>query len=282
MAHRRTVIQNGEFSPTGLEDSLRCPRMFYIKKFLQMNPKHSKVAADFGAAFHAACALMYKDHSATIADMIEMFSANWKIDGDGVRNIGTAMQVLPKYYEMYSNLREWISPDEVEVPFELAMPNGTTLVGIIDHIIRRDGMIYPVDIKTTASPLTDWFWTRYTNSFQMGAYTYACNQIIGDIDTIQVSAINIKTAKESDRFSSRPMMRTELQQEEWLNTYIRETELIMRGLNLEEPQKALHFYQRQTACDAFGGCKYLGACRYGLNHPSIQVDMIVGDEDGEE
>ena len=279
---RRSDVNKGEFSPTGLEKHMSCPRQFFIQKLLTLSPKGDKIAADWGSAFHEAVALMWKDHKAKASDMLEKFAENWKHEGDNIRNIATAMVLVPQYYENCHNLREFVDPKEVEVPFELVMPNGTTLIGVIDYIMRRDKMIMPHDIKTTGSYLNESFWARYANSFQMGAYYYACKQLLGQCDNITVDAVGLRSGK-TDKFSRRAMLRTELQQEEWMHTYLTETNSIMAGLRDEPTKRVLHFPQRPTSCTKFmRACKFMGACKHGLDHPSVIVDLEVTSADIEE
>lgn len=284
---------SGEFRPTELEQYLVCPRSYYISKLLHLQSAQANVAMTFGTAIHEALATFYK--GAKLSEMLTTFASNWTIGGDTVRNAANASLILANYFNLYQTSRPYVKAEEVEVRFRLPMPNGTILTGTIDRIFRDGSSIAPHDTKTSSSSLTDFFWKRYDNSFQLGAYDYACRQVFGGCDHVVVDGICVKQGGTGEKFNRKPFIRTDLQREEWLNTYLRITNEILNNIHqiktahpsfispgIPKPANPLDFYQNQTSCDKWGGCPYLGVCKHGLDHTSVVVELVKIEETKED
>jgi hypothetical protein len=280
---KRSNIHKREFSPTGLEDHMRCPRLFYYKKFLKLQSADSTVDLHFGKAIHAGVAEFYRNYKTpgdfTISKIsaIREFSEFWKSEnqvGTQKKSLPSGIDAISRYCDTYRYTTEFYQTDLIEMEQTIAMPNGTYLVMVLDRIFKSGNYIRVDDTKTTSSALTDFYFRTWENSFQLLCYAYAVEQITGACDGIQVDAIRLPIMKDS--YIRRTFQPTELQRVDFLNTYERETNLILAALLEAEP--VLAFPCRQKACSDYGGCKYINICKYGLDYPDVKDQFNIAEE----
>lgn len=290
----RTDVFQGEFSPTGIQTAA-CYRRFYFEKILKLRAVNSTIPLNFGTAFHAAVETFYrmrKEEAELDAIKIaaaQTFAEEWSafgMRGDGVRNLHTGLLAIGRYCETYQFDRSIFELADIECTQWLPMNNGTRILVKLDRVISTPTMIRLVDTKTTSSALTDYFFLKFDNDFQMSCYYYVVEQLLGGCDDIQIDAVRLP-AKDDMCFTRRSFMRTELQIQDMLNTYYHVSEYIMKSLEVvkEKEDPSLYptvFYCNQSECDKFGGCKYRNICKFGLDHPSTKVDFYVEGEEPNE
>lgn len=274
-----TSPQLRQFTPTSLESFLRCPRKYYFEKVLSLQSTRSKIGADFGSAFHKAVSTFYSlrakgelSFEDIVIQSIHSFSADW--DGkeeDGKRNSVQALSLITAYCNCYRNDRSMYREDMIETEQTIEMPLSTTLTCRIDRVLLEDNCVTVVDTKTSGSPLTEWFWKGFLNSFQMRAYRYVVEQILGNCDNVQIDAVKVPLELPEKTFQRRSMDYTELQQAEFLNTYQQVVDRILTNLEYCEEDQLGKFYQCPTACSDYGGCEFLSICQHGLSHPDVKV-----------
>lgn len=276
---KRSDLSKREFSPTGIETYMRCPRLFYYSKHLKLSPISASLDQHFGICFHSALATFFKnfqnpdsyDEARLLS--IKQFGISWKekqVIGNEKKSLQSGITAIDKYCEIYRRSGEFFEPSLIEMEQTLSMPNGTFLVMIIDRIFRAGKDYIRVDdTKTTSSALTDWYFGAWENSFQLMAYDYTVEQICGHCDGIQVDAIRVPIGKES--FVRRTFQLTTLQKADFINTYIRETDSILLAESHPSPEA---FPCRQKSCADFGGCKYLNICKYGFDYPDVKGAFI--------
>lgn len=277
---RRSDLAKREFSPTGLEDYMRCPRLFYYRKFLKLNPTSASLDQHFGLAIHSGVATFFKlfqkesDFDLAKKESVKAFGETWKtkqITGNEKKSLQVGLTTIDTYCKIYQNSKEFYSPELIEMEQVLAMPNDTFLVMIIDRIFRAGKDYIRVDdTKSTSRPLTDWYFASWENSFQLMCYNYTVEQICGHCDGIQVDAIHVPLGK-NENFVRRTFQVTELQKADFLNTYTRETSSILKAVEENSPEA---FPCRQKSCSDFGGCKYLNVCKYGFDYPDVQTQFV--------
>jgi RecB family exonuclease len=301
-------FSEGIFSPSAIETYLDCPRKAYFSYSLHLKSKETSNALLFGSAIHAGVATFYKiknlSHSELItlalqancpqaADLsqntlilvlsIEGFLSIWKdnpIKGDSKRNLESGMLIVTKYVSCYQNDSANYHPDYIETPVSVEMPNRTRLIAIIDRIRTQGGYIV-VDTKTSSWPLTDFFFKGFINSFQLSAYYYVVQEIVGNCDGIQVDGIKVPY-QEKDNFIRRIFLRTEVQMGDWLNTYLSVTNRILATISLPEEKRLLSFPCNQQSCANYGGCPYLTVCQYGFSHPLVKENFTLKQQEKEE
>ena len=266
-------IKSGIFDSSCLKDYLRCPRYFYLRWILGLESRGVNVATGFGEAFHAGKAAWYQTGKDDLVGL-KAFIESWDklgIVGDAKRNAEIGVLLLKQYFNTYRNDGKKYLPEYIECQFAIDMPNGTVLAGRIDAVEENNGLVDVTDTKTTSMQLTEYFWKDYINDFQMSTYLYAVKQLLGRSDSITIDAVSIR-----GNFERRTNFRSDLQEADWLNTYIKITSQIKAKLKMVEEQLAPEFFQNQTSCGDFGKCKYLPICQYGLEHPATSVDFETG------
>lgn len=268
-----------QFTLTSLETFLRCPRKYYFEKCLSLQSNREKTGADFGTALHAAIGKFYElrvDGEVPFEDIvllsIQAFTEKWEGKAeDGKRNAVQGLQLINAYCNCYRNDRATYKKDMIETEVVLEMPLSSFLTCRIDRILLENNCTTVVDTKSSGSPLTEWFWKGFRNSFQLRGYKYVVEQILGTCDNVQVDAVKVPLAEIEKTFQRQSMFYTDLQMEEFLNTYRECVERITAALALPEEKALGKFHQCPTACGDYGGCEFLSVCQHGLSHPDVQV-----------
>lgn len=308
MTCKRTEVERSSpfqltFSPSSLEAYLECARKYAFRSIIGLNHKARNAALGFGAAIHAGIGTYYtvrhmsrsdiaeffkmsdqpafgaKDTKALVLYlMVEAFREIWSemgVGGDEKRSLESGIVILKKYMEVYWHDSSRYLPEYVETPLRMEMPNGTTLIMILDRVRKEESFITVVDTKTSTWSLTDFFFLNFTNSFQLSAYDYSVLNTLGHCDACQVDGIFVPWKEKGDMFVRRTLLRTDLQREDFVNTYLRATDAILSSINRDEPAEAVDlkkFPCNPTSCSKYGGCKYLPVCQHGFTHPSVQID----------
>jgi hypothetical protein len=277
---KRSDLSKREFSPTGIESYMRCPRLFYYSKALKLIPISQSLDQHFGISFHAGVATYYKifqnpdlfDEAKLQA--LKSFGETWKtkqVAGNEKKSLQIGLDVLSKYCDTYRRSQEFFKPELVEMEQTLLMPNETYLVMILDRIfLAGKDYVRVDDTKTTGQALSDWYFKGWENSFQLMSYAHTVKQIVGHYDSIQVDSIHVPMGK-AENFVRRTFQLTSIQEADFLNTYIKETNSILEALKENSPES---FPCRQKSCSDFGGCKYLNICKYGFDYPDVKTTFI--------
>jgi len=290
-----------KFSPTSLEVYMRCKRKYYFAKVLRLTPKGVNVPAEFGSAIHVGVGTFYavremsadkalakfdpsftsnktlSRHELAKILAIKAFTTSWLEEvkqGDEKHSILAGTILLDKYCECYKNDMSKFDANLIECAQWIEMPNNTMLGLILDRVRIEGKYVTIVDTKTSSRSLTDYFFRRFRNSFQMSAGYYAVQQIMKYCDSIQIDGIKVPYS-EKDGFVRQIFDRSELQMADWLNTYLNCTNQIIENLEKDEKGRLESFYQCPTACDDYSGCPYLSLCMYGLNHPAVKEGFIM-------
>ena len=284
----------GSFSATGLETYLTCPRKFYLKYLSKLSVTSSPASLVFGAAIHHAVGTFYtvKDlpegsirsmfsvpAGITTAMLMEYvcvraFTQKWNeagIEGDGKRNLVNGIDIICKYISTYKGDTAAYLPEYIETNTSLMMPNGTRLICIIDRIQKESSYISVCDTKTSSWPLTDYFFKKFINSFQLSCYDYATISLLGDCDNVCIDGILVPNRGTGDSFIRRTFLRTDHQRAEFLNTYTGITDRIREDLAKSEEDAVKCFSCNPTACDNYGGCEYIPLCQYGFTASSLCI-----------
>lgn len=247
------------YHPTGIEDYLRCPRKFYYKTINIQEDIEESVDLIFGRCIHAGVAYFYKEKR-DLMGIIQAFRKDWPEDfqGSEKKNLMVGLAVMEAYYKNYINDPIIFKPEHVECTQPIEMPNGTFMQGTLDRIsISSNDYTMITDTKTTTMPLTDYWFRNFENSFQLGAYYHITLSIFDHCDAVQIDGIRVPLKGKED-FNRRSWPRTEIQQKEWLNTYLKCTdEIEAAGDNIEK------FVCNPTSCGDYSGCQFLSLCTLG-------------------
>ena len=302
----RSDPKKGEFSPSSLQTYMRCPRMWYIQKGLQIVEKEQSANLGYGTWLHAGVEWFSRIRAMEREAILELFpnlefetphtaaklvaikkiveaSKETPIAESHIHSLDNAIVTMDRYCENYKDDPVFSTDAELESMGHLPMPNDTVLFLRIDRVRRDGNTVGILDTKTTKSSLTPYFFNSFQNSFQLSAYFYYAQQVLGRCDYVQIDAIKVPPPQKANAvpFARETFMRTEVQMADFLNTYYRMTEEIKKGLNLPEKEQLQFFNCMQTACGDYGGCAFLGLCTHGLEHPSMRVDFdFKGEKNG--
>jgi hypothetical protein len=285
----RTNPFNGEFSPSSVELS-KCMRRYYYEKILKIKPKVTPTALIFGIAVHAGVEKFYNLKAAGVDDYdhvqvetVQTFLLKWNefgILGDLKRNADTGIICMSNYVSRYWEEFHNFKMEEIETKQWIPMPNGTMLLVVMDRIMNQSGHINVVDTKTTSMPITEWYFRQFENHLPTSLYFNAVKKILGRCDSIIIDAIKVpppSATSKSEAFGRNSFLRTDLQIEDAITTYVNRTDYIMEGLAKPQDEWASHFYCNQGECDKFSGCPFISICKHGFDHPSVRVDFDIGD-----
>ena len=285
----RTDLFKGEFSPSGL-NTASCLRRFYLEKVLRLSYTGNVVPLNFGSALHSAVETFYKLRKQGLPfeqlrmACVQEFAERWSeygIYGDSKRNLDTGMLTVANYCDTYRYDSSSFDVADIECTQWLPMENGTRILVKIDRVLIGDSLIRLVDTKHTASALTSFFFKKFENDLQTTAYYMVVATLLGRCDDIQIDAICVPPSTPSqpkrECFVRQHFMRTDLQVEDFLNTYKHVTDYIMDSLAKPKEKWPSLFYCNTSECDKYGGCKFLPVCTHGLEHPAVQLDFVIGD-----
>lgn len=287
----RTDLSKGEFSPSGLVTAT-CLRRFYYEKVLGMKPISTPVALVFGIAVHKAVEKFYQltsgkdkiSHEEKVAikiAVIQAFTASWTeggLAGDMKRNLETGIMICNAYVERYVHEGSRFSLEDIETEQFIPMPNGTVMLVKLDRVLREKHMVVLVDTKTTSGAITPYFFRQFENHLPTSLYTYVLRQLLGRCDYVMIDAIKVpppSATSASEPFGRQTFMRTDLQIEDAVNTYVNKTDYIMNALAKPEEQWASRFYCNMNECDKYSGCPFLDVCKHGMTHPTVRINFDI-------
>lgn len=266
---------------------MKCPRYYLLNQIRGIQPIASNVHLAYGSAIDAGVSFLYQHRgdysfSELKRQAIQEFAIEWTkhgLRGNEKKNLATGMVIMDAYCTYYKNDTAKYHPDYIQAPVHSEMADGSLLGGVIDRVWQmEDNVVCPVDTKTSGWPLTPYWWKQWQNSFQMTAYYYLCEQILGHIVNIQIDAIKVPMGKTmEDTFQRRIFDRTPLQIKEFKRTYTAKVAKAKRAAAYEEggdTKKAeQEMHCEQAACSDYGGCKYLDICMHGMNHPTAKLNF---------
>ena len=278
--YRHSDPKKGQFSLTSLEDYMSCSRLYWYKKPIGLTPIIKPLSLVFGGCVHAGVGEWYlnaeDDFDTRKEKVFRAFCKEWEEfgdpEGDGVRSLEIGLDILDNYCKTYKDDKDVYLNEFIETPASIVMPNGTELFFRIDRLRSLGNDYTVVDTKTSKAYLTDWFWVKFKNSFQLIGYAYAVNKLLdGDWDSVQVDAIKVPRPAKKDTLAldRREFYITDIQFAEFENTYCKVTDQIMKGLELPEDEQALYFHQVMTSCDKYGGCSFIELCQFGFDNVSV-------------
>ena len=297
-------IEERKFSPSFLSD-FSCPRKGYLRRIRSYSEKVESVHLTFGKAFHEARAVFYlarempieesrekfgpslspsagisrKEWSKLLAvhAFTEAFSECKELDPKGLKTMEGGMVLVYKYCETYENDTDHFTPEMIEVPIYVEMPNDTLLIGVCDAVKKRGPHWTVLDCKTSGRPLTDFYFRTFELHEQTDLYVYAVGQVCGECLSCTIDAVHVPYVKgKTGNFRREGILKTDFQIEEVVNSYVKKTNFIIEGFKLPEEERMAYFYQERSLCSMYGGCRFLSLCTHGLNHPAISVGFQKG------
>ena len=144
-------------------------------------------------------------------------------------------------------------------PLDMYTPNGTQylLCGHLDRVADLNGLVYIVDIKTTKSTLSSYFFQQFSPNNQMSFYSVAAKVVYGDY-VHGVIVDGIQAAVGFNRFGRSIAHRSPGLQEEWLTQAM--------GWIKQAEEMAIEFgddpwpMNDTIGCHQYGRCPFLDIC----------------------
>ena len=146
-------------------------------------------------------------------------------------------------------------------PLDMYTPDGTQylLCGHLDRVADLNGLVYIVDIKTTKSTLSSYFFQQFSPNNQMSFYSVASKVVYGDY-VHGVIVDGIQAAIGFNRFGRSIAHRSPGLQEEWLTQamgWIKKAEEMVVEFG-DDP-----WPMNDTACHHYGICQFADVCNKG-------------------
>ena len=273
----------GIYDSTSIKDFLCCKRRGYLRWVLGLQPINMPAALAYGIAAHEGLDVLYGE--GTTEDAIRAAVGklgSLEFTETTKRNAYTLAELIESYSVKYDMPVEKNKTEQTEVQFAIAMPNGTIYSGRLDRTLIDNGARLVCDYKTSAyKPSSKWF-TTFDNDFQLLGYSYANRSITGDCTGYMVDAMRVD-ANAADCFAREQFPVTNLQYEEWENTYIYATNAIrslIQKMQGKDPLECIMDWPcEHTACKDWGGCVYKDACIYGPTSNAVKITMTMGAPD---
>lgn len=204
-----------EIDNTALEQFSTCRRQAYYYLIRRIESNRSKIALDFGGAFHKVLEFMYKTYGPSYRnkldnDAILQYAQSippWENpNGDDYRTVPYLVQGVSNYLNSYpaepfSFATLPSGQVGIEVPFIFPIAKiespvfGTIPVmwkGVMDVLYRRDGLLGVCDHKTT-SIMGPQFMAEFEISHQFYGYVAAAEYITGEkVSEIMVNGIGCR------------------------------------------------------------------------------------------
>jgi RecB family exonuclease len=259
-----------------------CPRKYYYKYELRLAPIEETIdlPIQFGDAIHRALATLYLgtafDHvqcpcgsfcdyckARPIQRIAAIFLEYYPADPDDVRDPRTrirGLELIAAYVLKWR--RDPFRVLAVEVPFELELTDDLKYVGKMDLLVEQEGLVYPIDHKTTTR--TGYlFDAQFKLSVQITGYVVIASVITGQaVHQAMINGIRVSGKIEPDEtFFRQTTSRTPEDIIEW-EQGIREIHRLILEFRERGFPKAAPY-----ACVAYNRlCEFYQLCTAGLQN----------------
>lgn len=192
-------IHPTRYSHSQLSVYRACALKYYLKYEQKLVPQgpESRHDADYGNAWDAGLTAWYRDGDSGKA--LEAFAAAYPqsrypavlpVNSWG-KTFDNGLQGLADYITKWQDEDSHWSVLSVQEK-QTSVDGERTLK--LDMVIRddRDGMVYGIDTKTTASYLDNKYWSRYEPNSQVRMYTDHLNETYGDCGGFIINAASFK------------------------------------------------------------------------------------------
>jgi len=256
-----------------------CPRKYFYKYELNLAPTDEgpDLPIAFGDAIHRALATLYLgtafDHvqcpCGTFCDFCKArpvqriaaeFLARYPADPDDVRDPRTrlkGLELIAAYLGKWR--REPFRVLAVEVPFEIELADNLKYVGKMDLLVEQEGLVYPVDHKTT-SRTGYLFDAQFKLSVQITGYVVLASIITGQpVHQAIINGIRVSGKVDPDQtFLRQITTRTPEDIQEW-EDHIRDVHRLILQFRWTRFPKAAPY-----ACVAYNRlCEFYQLCTSG-------------------
>jgi len=273
---------------TMFSDLVRCPRLYYYRHLRGLRKNGVHPALQFGALLHHGLDVWYTTRNGK--DVLDAMTSypDFIEPEDDYRTRARAILTITEYMTMFPT-----DPFEVlhtELPYTLEEPDGFKYGGVIDLIVRWNGMVWILDHKS-ASRGGETFWAQFYLSPQMTGYTWAGTLLHGSkITGALVNQLLIHRVKKSpiEQFARRSFPYDDAHIAEWKQSVIdlyheahRRQILDRAGVQLDQayPVNWHNCINKYGKCPFFNVCKAPESSREALIEQDFTVDFWTWERD---
>lgn len=269
---------------SSLSAAQRCARYYKNSVMDGWSSKNDGGATGWGKIVHSGVETLdkvkfeggNKDEAidAAVRTVIEVGAEPLADADDNARTLETAVRAVVWRAEQYwddsfitASLPNGQPALEVrfEAPFEGV--DGLRFSGRIDKIASLQGDLYVVDLKTTKSALSDYYFNMYNPNTQIYSYLWVTRHILGlPVKGFMVDAI--QTGVNFTRFGRQVFNVSDEQISEWH----KDIQEVVRQVDYYHAND--HWPGNFSACTSFGGCKFREAC---ARNPSNRQAWLEAD-----
>jgi len=259
---------------------LECPRKFYWRYVRHLVPQKDETPLTFGSAIHEALYTWYDmqldgySKEEAMEEALHRFHSNWTDQPyDDKRTHEKGDKLLKGYFKKY--------PEE---PFTFLTPPETAfkikfydyfLIGRFDGVINHNGMVMPLDHKTSTR-MGNYYFNRFRPDLQMTKYCWVARKIaqkLGLNEEIHGAYINVLY------FTKTKMnyVRQIVSREQWeIDQFTRIALHIMDEINAKSVDRMEDWFPNWTSCTKWGSCTYRDLCID--NEPERLIDFMFEEE----
>lgn len=262
-----------DFDYTSMNDFMTCRRLYDLRHNRGYRAKRPATALAFGGAIGKALDSWYTDKDT--AKAVSVFKAEYKedLETDDKRTHAMGTWILENYDRQYRD-QPW-ELVHTEMTFKHPLPNGNSLIGRVDKVIRWGNTLWGVDHKTT-SQLGGQFFNFAEPNLQFPGYSWALIQKGYDVKGFVVDAILVAKGllpgpKKNANLT--PTARYDIYHKpeilaEWMDT-VHKIQADIKGC-----EDTGTWYPNFTACQTkYGDCEYRRVCKEDQDIRQRVLDM---------
>ena len=266
-----------------------CPRKYYYKMLLNLQPTATSVHLIFGGIYASALEhfYLYRAEGDSIQRALhrvvaEAMQASWDSEAgapiefnDANKTRVNLIRSIVWYVDQFGDEAESFittyhlasGKPAVELSFTLEFDEDILYCGHLDRVVEYGGGLYWMDQKTTKTTITPRYFQQFKPHNQFMGYTWAGQIILhsplkgGIVDAAQV-------AVGFTRFERQPITFNQQQLDEWRDN----TLYTIR--HMQDLTAAGRFPMNLASCGNYGGCPYRLLCE---RSPSVRDRFIEGN-----
>ena len=269
-----------------LQAYLDCEELGHLRYEEHLTGKTPSEAIVFGSGFHKAAEVWTQQHldgfnDAIAVDLAEKaFNEVWESElpkeQRDMLELGLNRRSIANFKRLFAGYRKKFPlemyEEVVSVEQHFTLPLGTTpegreiwWSGLTDRIVRWQGGLYYVDLKTSTFALDAAFFDKWKLSTQMLGYTWAGQQLVNEpfsgvmIQGIQVKApLKTKVQAADELVQGEVIAFTQDQIEGWKKNVLIKIDDIHHARD-----RGYYVKNLSTRCSSYGGCSMAMLCNAG-------------------
>ena len=269
-----------------LQAYLDCEELGHLRYEEHLTGKTPSEAIAFGSGFHKAaevwtarCKDGYNDQTAVIAaeaSFVEVWESELPKEQRDMLELGLNRRSIANFKRLFAGYRKKFPlemyDEVVSVEQHFTLPLGTTpegrdiwWSGLTDRIVRWQGGLYYVDLKTSTFALDAAFFDKWKLSTQMLGYTWAGQQLVHEpfagvmVQGIQVQApLKTKVRAADELVQGEVIAYTQDQIEGWKRNVLQKIDDIHRARD-----RGYYVKNLSTRCSSYGNCSMAMLCNAG-------------------